>query len=87
MEDADWLLCESFCLYNDRDIFKPYEKHHSTALEAGVLANRLNIKNLLLYHTEDRTLDTRKEAYMEEAKQNFRGSIFVPNDLEIIDID
>ena len=87
VEDADWILCESFCLYNDRDIFKPYEKHHRTALEAGVLANRLNIKNLLLYHTEDRTLDTRKEAYMEEAKQNFRGRIFVPNDLEIIDID
>lgn len=87
VENADWLLCESFCLYKDRDIFKPYEKHHSTALEAGILANKLNVKNLLLYHTEDRTLNTRKDAYTEEAKQNFKGNIFVPDDLETIDIE
>lgn len=57
---ADWLLCEAFCLYDDRERFKPYEKHHSTALDAGRLASKLNVKNLLLYHTEDKTLATRK---------------------------
>ena len=87
VENADWLLCEAFCLYNDRDIFKPYEKHHSTALEAGILANRLNIKNLLLYHTEDSSLDTRKSSYTKEAKQNFTGKVFVPDDLDVITID
>lgn len=87
VENADWLLCEAFCLYKDRDVFKPYEKHHSTALEAGILANRLNVKNLLLYHTEDQNLDIRKEAYTEEASQNFKGKVFVPNDLEVINLD
>lgn len=87
VENADWLLCEAFCLYKDRDVFKPYEKHHSTALEAGILANRLNVKNLLLYHTEDHNLDIRKEAYSEEASQNFKGKVFVPNDLEVINLD
>lgn len=87
VENADWLLCEAFCLYEERNVFKPYEKHHSTALEAGVLANKLNIKNLLLYHTEDKNLKTRRESYMLEAAQNFRGRIFIPNDLEIIPLN
>ena len=51
--------------------FKPYEKHHSTALDAGRLAAQLGVKNLLLYHTEDKTLATRKERYTAEAQQEF----------------
>ena len=35
---ADWLLCEAFCLYEDRERFKPYEKHHSTVKDACELA-------------------------------------------------
>ena len=35
VEGADWMLCEAFCLYGMRDIFHPYEKHHSTALDSG----------------------------------------------------
>lgn len=85
-ENADWLLCEAFCLYRDRDIFKPYEKHHSTALEAGALAEELKVKNLVLYHTEDKNLDIRKTAYASEAAQKFSGHIFVPDDLDIIDV-
>lgn len=81
---ADWLLCEAFCLYKDREIFKPYEKHHSTALEAGEIAEQLQVKNLLLYHMEDRTLSTRKIEYTKEAVQNFSGAVWVPDDLERI---
>ncbi len=87
VDGADWLLCEAFCLYADRERFKPYEKHHSTALEAGTLAAELHVKNLLLYHTEDRTLDTRKAKYTEEATRNFSGRIFVPDDFEVINIE
>ena len=57
-EGADWLMSEAFCLYEDRDCFQPYEKHHSTVLDAARLAQELRGKNLILYHTEDRTLDT-----------------------------
>ena len=81
---ADWLLCEAFCLYEDRERFKPYEKHHSTAWDAGRLAAQLQVKNLLLYHTEDKTLDTRRERYAAEAAQFFAGNIIVPDDSEII---
>ena len=83
-EGVDWLLCEAFCLYKDRERFKPYEKHHSTALDAGRLAQQLGIKRLLLYHTEDKTLATRKESYTEEASREFSGLVYVPDDLEKI---
>ncbi len=81
---ADWLLCEAFCLYADRDRFHPYEKHHSTAGDAGRLADELKVKNLLLYHTEDETLPTRKSAYTAEAALYFHGHIVVPDDLELV---
>lgn len=84
VEGAEWLLCEAFCLYDDRDIYKPYEKHHSTAMDAGKLAEEIGVKNLLMYHTEDKTLATRKERYSEEAAKVFSGRIFVPDDLDEI---
>ena len=83
-EGSDWLLSEAFCLYVDRERFHPYEKHHSTALDAGRMAESLNVKNLVLYHTEDKSLATRKERYAAEAKEAFSGCVFVPDDLERI---
>lgn len=86
IEGADWMMCEAFCLYADRDTFKPYEKCHSTALDAGKLAEELGVKNLILYHTEEKTLDNRRENYTREAAENFKGRIFVPDDLEVIEL-
>ena len=86
IEHADLMMCEAFCLYADRDTFKPYEKCHSTALDAGKLAAELDVKNLILYHTEEKTLATRRETYTKEAAENFKGNIFVPDDLEVIEI-
>lgn len=83
---ADWMMCEAFCLYADRDTFKPYEKCHSTALDAGKLAEELGVKNLILYHTEEKTLANRKENYTRVAAKNFKGRIFVPDDLEVIEL-
>lgn len=82
----DYMLCEAFCLYSQKEIFKPYEKYHSTALDAAKLAKNLNIKNLILYHTEDKTLATRKQTYTDEAANVFNGNIYVPDDLEVINI-
>ena len=84
--NVDWLLCEAFCLYRHRQQFNPYEKNHSTALDAGRLAQTLGVKNLLLYHTEDRYLSERRPSYTAEAAQHFTGRIHVPDDLETIQI-
>lgn len=81
-QGADWLLCEAFCLCADRERFKPYEKHHSTALDAGRLAAGLGVKNLLLYHTEDKTLASRRSTYTAEAAEHYKGTIHVPDDME-----
>lgn len=86
IQDCDWLLTEAFCLYSERDIFKPYEKFHSTAKDAAEIANKFNVKNLLLWHTEDKNIENRKELYTNEAKQCFNGNIFVPDDLEVIQL-
>ena len=83
--DSAWLLHEAFCLYSQRDVFDPYEKHHSTVKDACELAERLGVENLLLYHTEDRTLPDRRRLYVEEGSQYFRGRIWVPDDLETIE--
>ena len=84
VEGCDWLLSEAFCLDRDKEIFHPYEKHHSTALDAGRLAEELHVSNLVLYHTEDTCLEKRKEAYSREAALSFHGTVYVPMDLERI---
>lgn len=79
---SKWMLHEAFCLYRDADRFKPYEKHHSTVKDACELAQTLGVENLILYHTEDKTIEHRKELYTAEGKLYFSGNLFVPDDLE-----
>lgn len=80
------MLHEAFCLYRDADRFKPYEKHHSTTKDACELAQTLDVKNLILYHTEDKTIEHRKELYIAEGKPYFDGTLFVPDDLETFEL-
>lgn len=83
---SEWMLHEAYCLYSQADIFDPYEKHYSTLKDACELAERLDVRNLLLYHTEDRNLACRKKMYLEEGQKFYRGSLWIPNDLEMIEI-
>ncbi len=84
IENADWLLHEAFCLHTEIDIHKPYEKNHSTVRDACQLAQRLNIKNLVLYHTEDSHILMRKVLYINEGTRYYHGRLFVPDDMECI---
>ena len=86
VQGSDWMLHEAFCLYEERDIFKPYEKEHSTVKDACELGERLGIKNLLLYHTEDKHISERKALYTKEGSPYFSGSLYVPDDGESFDI-
>lgn len=85
-KNTNYLLHEAFCLYSDVDKFKPYEKHHVTVKDAAYNASFLNVKNLILYHSEDKNLASRQVLYTKEASKEFSGNIFVPNDLDIIDL-
>jgi ribonuclease Z len=83
-ENSKWLLHEAFCLYADREIFQPYDKHHSTVKDACELAEALHASNLLLYHTEDETYPHRKQRYVREGQQFYHGNLMIPEDLETI---
>lgn len=85
-ENSAWLLHEAFCLDSQAEIFHPYEKHHSTVKDACKLAAELNVKNLLLYHTEDKNILRRKELYTKEGREYFKGNLLIPDDLESVEI-
>lgn len=85
-QNSKWLLHEAFCLYSERDIYTPYEKHHSTVKEACELAERLQVRNLLLYHTEDKNIENRKQLYAEEGQPYYHGNLYIPDDLETIEL-
>lgn len=77
-----WMLAEAFCLFEQRDVFKPYEKHHSTVKDACELAEALGVENLVLWHTEDKSYKTRKALYTAEGRLYYHGNLFVPYDGE-----
>lgn len=83
---CDWLLHEAFCLHSQADRFEPYEKHHSTVKDACETAERLGVRNLVLYHTEDQTFPNRKELYQAEGKRYFSGNLYIPDDLESLEL-
>ena len=71
---------------SEKEIFKPYEKNHSTVKDVAEVAENLNVKNLVLWHTWDNNIKQRKELYTNEAKKYFNGNVYVPNDLEEIEL-
>lgn len=87
-KNADYMLHDAFCLENDREIFKPHEMNHATVKDAAINATKLQVKNLILFHSEDKkTFGQRKKLYTAEASQYFSGNTFVPDDLEIISLN
>lgn len=81
---SKWLMHEAFCLSSQADVFRPYEKNHSTVKDACETAERLNVGHLILYHTEDRNTKDRRKLYMEEGQKYYHGKLYVPEDLERI---
>ena len=81
-----WLLHEAFCLHGQADIYHPYEKHHSTVKDACELAERLQVENLVLYHTEDDNIAQREKLYRAEGEKYYRGTLYIPNDLDVLEL-
>ena len=77
----------AFCLDSEKQIFEPYEHKHSTVKSTCEKMNKLNIKNLILYHTEESHIENRKELYLSEAHKYFDGNVLVPDDMESIELD
>ena len=87
VKNKDYVMHEAFCLDADKEIFKPYEKKHSTVKYTCENLNGLNIKNLILYHTEDTHSNDKDILYKKEAIKYFDNNVIVPKDLDVIEIN
>ena len=74
----------SVCMIRS-DIFTIWETSFN-GKDASELAEQLGVQNLILYHTEDKNIVRRKELYTEEGKKYFSGNLYVPEDLEKIEL-
>lgn len=86
VKDSDYAMHEAFCLDSEEDIFHAYEKKHSTVKYACEVMNGLNVKNLILFHTEESHGKARKALYEEEGNKYFEGRVIVPDDMEEINL-
>ena len=82
---VDYVMHEAFCLDSEENIFHAYQKNHSTVKSASEVMNSLDVKNLILYHTEESHGKERKRLYMQEAKESFKGNVLLPDDMETIE--
>ncbi len=87
VENSDYLLQEAYCLYSEVELFRPYTKHHGTVVDSCKNADSLGAKTTILFHTEGKTpLELRQKRYLQEARASFSGTVYVPNDLDVISL-
>lgn len=86
VKDSDYVMHEAMCLESEENIFHAYEKQHSTVKHACDIMNNLNVKNLILFHTQENHGNDRKKLYEAEGKKYFKGNVIVPDDMEEIDL-
>ena len=82
-KDANYLVHEAMCLEADADKYHPHRIHHSSVVDAANNATRAGAKHLILFHAEDKDLDTRKARYTAEAAAHFDGPVDAPDDLDV----
>ena len=71
---------------SEEELFHPHQINHSTVKDVTEKMQALGVKNLVLWHTKDNCIDRRKACYTKEAKEYFSGNVYVPNDLEQIEL-
>ena len=85
VNNSEWLFADAYKPY-----LKDYEKgrkyRHSTVGYTCEICQEQNVKNVILSHTMDDDLKNRKKLYTEIAKKYYNGKVFVPDDLETIDL-
>lgn len=84
IKEIDWVLHEAMCLEKEEPIIKAREKNHSIVKDIAKNMQMLNAKNLVIWHTSDNDIKNRKKLYTNEAQENFKGNVYVPDDLDII---
>ncbi len=86
VKDSHWLFHDAYCLDSEKEIFLPYPKRHSTVKDAAIIASKLKVKHLVLWHSEETHDIYKPKLYLQEASQYFNGDIYIPLDLTIINL-
>lgn len=87
VKDSDWLFADAYMADQEAEKYNPMEKHHhSTVKYVSQLCERLNVKNVILSHTIDTNLQERKVTFKKDAENYYNGRVFVPDDLEKIEL-
>ena len=63
----------------------PTKKHHSTVKDACELAGRLGVSNLILYHTEDKNIESERSSIPRRVSATFPKSV-CSEDLESFEL-
>lgn len=88
-KNPEVLICETFCLENQKQKLKPHEKSHITAKETWEIAKVINPKKVFVIHyTEIQWQDRREQAkeIYEEVKTFCNCEVIVPIDEESFDL-
>lgn len=87
VKNSNWLFADAYMSGEEAEKYNPIEKHHhSTVKYVAQLCERMNVENVILSHTIDNDLKNRKKVFIKDAKRYYNGKVFVPDDLEIIDL-
>ncbi len=82
-KNINYLCLEGLCSVTE--LKGGFRNKHFPIKNAAEVAENIRAKNLIIWHTADR-LPNRAELYTQEAKSVYSGNVFVPNDLDVIDI-
>lgn len=88
VENSKWLFADAYMAGQEAEEYNPIKRHHhSTVKFIASLCEKLKVKNAILSHTIDTDLENRKCTFTEDAKKYFNGNVYVPDDLEVIEIN
>lgn len=88
VENSKWLFADAFMAGKQAEEYDPIKKHsHSTVKYVAELCERLNVENVIMTHTVDKDLENRKRVFTEDAHNYYKGNVYVPDDLEQIEIE
>lgn len=87
VKNSKWLFADAYMHGKEAELYDPIKRHHHSSVRyIASVCERLNVENVILSHTMDNNLKTRKKNFTYDAKIYFSGNVFVPNDLEKIEI-
>lgn len=88
VEDSKWLFADAYMAGKEAEEYNPIKRHsHSTVKFVAELCERLHVENVIMSHTIDTDLENRKRTFTEDAKKYYKGNVFVPDDLDVIEIE